>query len=141
VDDTSVLVRYTYFGDGDLDGDVYLEDVGPWAVNFTGELGGSAAATKVWNEGDWDYDGDVDLDDVGKWSTNFTGELGGTGLGAAVLSIDASGLHPTALGVLQGLGVTLVPEPSTAAGLALLGLGVARRRPSASRSVRMPSRS
>jgi hypothetical protein len=48
-------------------------------VNFTGELGGGAGATKVWTQGDWDYDGDVDLDDVGRWSVNFTGELGGDG--------------------------------------------------------------
>jgi hypothetical protein len=80
-DDT--LVLYTLDGDTDLDGDADLDDVGRWALNFTGELGG-VGATKTWTQGDWDHDGDVDLDDVGMWSVNFTGELGGgSGMDAA----------------------------------------------------------
>jgi autotransporter-associated beta strand protein len=37
---TDVLVKYTYYGDADLDGDVDGNDVGRWAVNFTGSGGG-----------------------------------------------------------------------------------------------------
>jgi autotransporter-associated beta strand protein len=36
-----VLVKYTYYGDADLDGDVDGNDVGRWAVNFTGSGGGT----------------------------------------------------------------------------------------------------
>ena len=71
---TDVLVKYTYFGDADLDGDVDGNDVGNWASNFTGS-GGST--TKTWDQGDWDYDGDVDGNDVGLWASNFTGSGGG----------------------------------------------------------------
>jgi hypothetical protein len=34
-------VKYTYYGDADLDGDVDGNDVGAWAVNFTGSGGGT----------------------------------------------------------------------------------------------------
>jgi hypothetical protein len=123
IDATAVVIKYTFEGDAQLDGDVDLDDVGPWSVNFTGELGGGAGATKVWGQGDWDNDGDVDLDDVGKWSTNFTGELGGTGLGSTLdLGSAASSVHPTAMAALQSMGITVVPEPAS---LGLIGLGMA----------------
>jgi hypothetical protein len=110
-------VQLALYGDADVDGDVDLDDVGAWAVNFTGELGGTGPTFIFWYQGDWDYDGDVDLDDVGRWSQNFTGELGG---GASVLHID-SPLHPQAERILQQLGITVVPEPAASV-LALLCL-------------------
>jgi hypothetical protein len=132
VDATTVVLKYTLSGDTQLDGDVDLDDIGPWSTNFTGELGGGGGATKVWAEGDWDYDGDVDLDDAGKWSVNFTGELGGGGLGPAGQSLylgDAiSSIHPTAKAALQAMGITVVPEPSTAALIGFGFAGVALRR-------------
>jgi hypothetical protein len=79
VDNTAVLVKYTYYGDSDLDGDADGVDIGRWASNFTGELGGTG--TLRWGQGDWDYDGDVDGVDSGLWAQAFTGELGGGGLG------------------------------------------------------------
>ena len=106
---TDVLVKYTYYGDADLDGDVDGNDVGAWAVNFTGS-GGST--TKTWTEGDWDYDGDVDGNDVGRWAVNFTGSGGG------VLNI--TGAAPGAVAMLEAMGFTVVPEPAS--------LGAARRR-------------
>jgi autotransporter-associated beta strand protein len=114
---TDVLVKYTYYGDADLDGDVDGNDVGAWAVNFTGSGGSS---TKTWIQGDWDYDGDVDGNDVGRWAVNFTGSGGG------VLNI--TNAAPGAIAALEAMGFTVVPEPT---GLALLGLGglaVAGRR-------------
>jgi hypothetical protein len=115
----SVLVEFTVFGDADLDADVDLDDVGQWAVNFTGDLGG-IGADKFWFEGDWDYDGDVDLDDVGKWSTNFTGELGGSGAGS-VLVVD-SPVAPEAIAILAGMGITVVPEPAALAAITCIAL-------------------
>jgi hypothetical protein len=90
VDPTSVLIKYTYAGDADLDGDADGVDIGKWATSFTGELAGGASATKVWTQGDWDYDGDVDGADAGLWSTAFTGELGGGGLATGVKSVSAA---------------------------------------------------
>jgi hypothetical protein len=80
VDSTSILIKFTYAGDADLDGDADGVDIGTWATHFTGELGGAGA--KVWADGDWDYDGDVDGVDAGLWAQAFTGELGGGGLGS-----------------------------------------------------------
>src|SRR4030095_15096770 len=82
----SVVVRYTYAGDADLDGDTDGLDIGRWAQNFTGELSGGPTATRVWVQGDWDYDGDVDGIDAGLWAGSFTGELSGNGLGSVVVN-------------------------------------------------------
>src|SRR4029079_4840215 len=78
VDPTSVLVKYTYAGDSDLDGDADGVDIGRWAAHFTCELVGMGSSS--WTEGDWYYDGDVDGIDAGLWAASFTGELGGNGL-------------------------------------------------------------
>jgi autotransporter-associated beta strand protein len=115
---TDVLVKYTYYGDADLDGDVDGNDVGRWATNFTGS-GGSTS--KTWVEGDWDYDGDVDGNDVGRWAVNFTGSGGGT--------LNIPDAQPEAVALLEAMGFTVVPEPT---GVSLLGvagaIGVATRR-------------
>jgi autotransporter-associated beta strand protein len=117
-DADSVLVKFSYRGDADLDGDSDLDDLGHWANAFTGDLGlvPEAAPTTLWTQGDWDYDGDTDLDDLGFWSSTFTGDLGGGGL-----SVYAPSASPGAVAALAGMGITAVPEPS---GLLLLSFGV-----------------
>jgi hypothetical protein len=113
-------------GDADLDGDTDGVDIGTWAVNFTGELGGTG--TKDWTQGDWDFDGDVDGVDAGLWAQFFTGELGGGGTSLEPIVIDEP-ISPAAAAILRGLGITVVPEPSIiglAAGICAIAL--ARRR-------------
>ncbi|HEY7087842.1 MAG TPA: hypothetical protein VH518_07105 [Tepidisphaeraceae bacterium] len=107
VDTSSILIKYTYAGDADLDGDADGVDIGTWATNFTGELGG--AGSQVWTQGDWDYDGDVDGVDAGLWAQAFTGELGGAGLGSLV--VNDPNIAAGAAAILRGMGITLVPEP------------------------------
>lgn len=115
---SDVLIKYTYQGDADLDGDVDGVDVGKWALGFTGSLPlGTGPGT--WTTGDWDYDGDVDGVDVGKWALHFTGSLAiGSGL-----SVDVpSPINPAAAEILSGMGITVnvVPEPAT---VSIIGLG------------------
>ncbi|HEY7091432.1 MAG TPA: hypothetical protein VH518_25265 [Tepidisphaeraceae bacterium] len=119
---TPDAVVYTVYGDADLDGDADGVDIGTWALNFTGELGGNiSTATKYWEDGDWDYDGDVDGVDAGLWARDFTGELGGGGLGALLL--DLPNVNPGAAAILRGMGITVVPEPA-AAFLAIGGMSI-----------------
>jgi hypothetical protein len=114
-DADSALVKFTYRGDADLDGDVDGSDIGVWSTNYTGS-GGSTS--KLWTQGDWDYDGDVDGIDSGLWSSNYTGS------GAGVL--DLPGANPTAIKILQDMGYVVVPEP-VAVGALLLAFIPGRR--------------
>jgi autotransporter-associated beta strand protein len=118
-DADSVLVKFTYRGDADLDGDSDLDDLGFWANAFTGDLGlgSEAAPTTLWTQGDWDYDGDTDLDDLGFWSSTFTGDLGGGGL-----SVYTPYAPEGAIAALAQMGITAVPEPVSSS-LLVLGLG------------------
>ncbi|HEY7088756.1 MAG TPA: autotransporter-associated beta strand repeat-containing protein [Tepidisphaeraceae bacterium] len=124
VDTSSILIKYTYAGDADLDGDADGVDIGTWATNFTGELGGTGSM--VWTQGDWDYDGDVDGVDAGLWAQAFTGELGGAGLGSLV--VDDPNIAPGAAAILRGMGITVVPEPMALGLFGALGAMMLPRR-------------
>jgi fibronectin-binding autotransporter adhesin len=114
-DADSVLVKYTYRGDADLDGDADLVDLSRWAESFSGSLANPEIPTTLWTQGDWDYDGDTDLVDLSLWSANFTGNLNGGGL-----SVYAPNASPGAISALAGMGITVVPEPGT---ISLIGIG------------------
>lgn len=60
VDSDSVLIKYTFYGDMNLDGDVDNSDY----MAFLPNLGMGSGA--YWTDGDFDYDGDVDNSDYGK---------------------------------------------------------------------------
>ena len=92
------MLRYTYFGDSNLDGTVNALDFNALASNF----GGSG---KVWIEGDSNYDGTVSSLDFTALAANFNAVLPNPG---------------PALGAL-------VPEP-TSAGLLAIGVTLATRR-------------
>ncbi len=107
----SILVKYTYYGDANLDGQVDISDLGALATAWQ--------TSAVWSQGDFDYSGFVDISDLGKLATNW--QLGvGSPLGPSFDEALAS----------VGLAGVSVPEPST---LGLLSLGVVgllkRRRP------------
>ncbi len=64
VTDTTVVARYTYLGDANLDQTVNLLDLNAVATNF-GQSG------KVWTDGDSNYDGVVNMVDFNNVAMNF----------------------------------------------------------------------
>jgi hypothetical protein len=64
VDDTAVLVRFTRYGDANLDGQVNLQDFNRLASNF-------GTSTSTWSNGDFNFDGIVNLGDFNLLATNF----------------------------------------------------------------------
>jgi hypothetical protein len=71
VDENSLLVKYTYYGDIDQNGAVDADDLTVFANNFGRTIG----ATQV--DGDLDFNGTVDADDLTVFANNF-----GKGVGA-----------------------------------------------------------
>ena len=68
VDDTSILIRHTRYGDADLDGAVNLNDFNRLAANF-------GSITARWSQGDFTYDARVNLDDFNLLAGNFGAAL------------------------------------------------------------------
>lgn len=113
VDSTTLLVKYTWYGDGNLDGAVNIQDLYLLASHFN-------TAGTDWTGGDFNYDGLTNAVDLGllarNWQAGISAPLGSS------LDLDV---------LLTGLGlpVAQVPEPASA-GLVALSLVklVARRR-------------
>jgi hypothetical protein len=101
----TIEVMFTLLGDANLDGTVNSEDFTPFSHN----LGLSGA---VWDEGDFNYDGTVNAEDFTSFSHNLNQ--------SAVL---AGGLEEA-----NGISLANVPEPMSGAMMALVGLGILRRR-------------
>jgi autotransporter-associated beta strand protein len=103
---TDVLMKYTYFGDADLNGVVdNTTDYDLWSNGFTNP---GLAATNPWLYGDFDYSGVVDnTTDYDLWSTGFAHQGG-----------PLSGNSPTGSGAPS---VQPVPEP---AGIVLVPTGL-----------------
>jgi hypothetical protein len=102
VDDTTVIAKFTYVGDANLDGQVDALDYEriDLAIGNTGALGTA--------QGDLNYDGNVDALDYEQVDLNI-----GNGVGSP-------------LGTLEGS--RFIPEPSALAPIALLTLLTTRRR-------------
>jgi hypothetical protein len=110
VDADSLLVKFTFGGDTNLDGQVDITDLGNLATNWQ--------TAAPWTGGDFDYSGFVDISDLGILATNWQSGVGsplGPGFDEALASV--------------GLGGVSVPEPSMVGLLALsLAAGVSSRR-------------
>lgn len=78
VGSSSVLVRYTYVGDANLDGIVNALDFNALATNFGGGAG------KFWNNGDFNYDGVTNTADFTALAQNFGQTLSAPALGTLV---------------------------------------------------------
>jgi autotransporter-associated beta strand protein len=111
-------IKYTLYGDTNLDGTVNSIDFGNLAANF-GKSG------KVWDQGDFDYNGAVNSVDFGLLAGNFGKSLGSAG--DVVSAADWAALD--AFASANGL-MSEVPEPMSTSVLAvgLMGLLAQRRR-------------
>jgi hypothetical protein len=110
-----VLVKYTYYGDADLNGATTLDD-------FTLFLGGYQNGGSTWTQGDFDYSGLTTLDD-------FTLFLKGYQQQGAPLSEIESLINgvPMSDAERQAMlaAVQAVPEPVIGAAGGLIGLSLA----------------
>lgn len=109
VDDTCVLVKYTFAGDANLDGQVDITDLGHLATHWQ--------TTGDWIDGDSDYSGFVDITDLGLLATNWQAGVGAPltpALGEALASL--------------GLPGGIVPEPVGLLALVSAGAALVRRR-------------
>jgi len=91
----SILLKYTYYGDIDMNGQVDADDLTVFASNF----GRTSGATQV--DGDIDFNGAVNADDLTVFANNFNKGVG----------------NPLAAASVQA-----VPEPHT---IALMAIGLA----------------
>ena len=69
VDNTSILIKYTYAGDATLDGQVDVADLGVLASYWQ--------SSGEWSEGDFDYTAFVDINDLGILASNWQAGVGG----------------------------------------------------------------
>ncbi len=105
--DTDVLVKYTYYGDANLDGHVDGSDYSLIDSSYESELAGSGPISG-WYNGDFNYDGVVNGSDYTLIDNAFNSQ--GAALSVAVATAQVAGAS----------GGSAVPEPAS---LAILGIG------------------
>jgi prepilin-type processing-associated H-X9-DG protein/prepilin-type N-terminal cleavage/methylation domain-containing protein len=103
-----IEIMFTLLGDANLDGTVNSEDF----TMFSHNVGQSGM---MWDDGDFNYDGTVNSEDFTLFSHN---------LGQSAVLTDGAGVFNAA----NGLSLTSVPEPASAAMTALAVLGILGRR-------------
>jgi hypothetical protein len=72
-DSTSVIIRYTRYGDADLNGTVNSDDFNLFATNF-------GLSGRQWFQGDFNYNSVVNSDDFNLFATNFGLSAGADGI-------------------------------------------------------------
>jgi autotransporter-associated beta strand protein len=125
LDANDVLVKYTYYGDSDLDGVTTLDD-------FTLFLNGYQTAGTSWVQGDYDYSGVTTLDDFTLFLAGYQQQ--GAPLSELDAMIDSVPMSAAERAAMLA-AVAAVPEPGTGP-LALIAVAVGssvarreRRRP------------
>ena len=112
-DDTAsqtVIVKPAMFGDATLDGIVNFNDLALVLANYNG--------TGTWDGGDFTYDDTVNFNDLALVLASYNQTI------PAGFSVEGANLDAPAIALLNGAGITTVPEPGTLILLAagLLGL-------------------
>ena len=115
IDDSSIVLRYTVYGDATLDGKVDFTDLVALAQNY------GFPADKVWTQGDFNYDGIVDFPDLVVLAQAYGSTL------APAQPIP--GATPQFEADLAKAFAAAVPEPTIPATLALVAaFNMTRRR-------------
>jgi hypothetical protein len=125
-DPNNVLVRMTYYGDGNLDGVVNRLDVTALSQGFSG-----LAGYVGWSDGDYTYAGDISKIDVGLLAQSYLFQ--GAPLGDAITAGQAQyllALDPDMPAKVQAAfqSIAGTPEPAGLGLLGAAGLGLMGRR-------------
>jgi hypothetical protein len=108
IDNTTVIARYTLYGDTDLNRNVNLDDFNRLAANF-------GQSPRRWSQGNFDYNANVNLDDFNRLAGNFgqsvapaavAARVGGTRLGSGATGRVDEEDAPTLEDLLRGVGRT-----------------------------------
>jgi hypothetical protein len=75
VDPTSVLARYTFLGDANLDGSVGFNDLVRLAQSYNTDFNTNPTTNSWWSRGDFNYDGVVNFADLVKLAQNYNQSL------------------------------------------------------------------
>jgi autotransporter-associated beta strand protein len=112
----NIEVKYTLYGDANLDGVVNGTDFGILAAHFGQQV-------SAWDQGDFNYDGVVNGTDFGLLAANFGQQASGTAVELPASDWAALDSFAAANGLMAD-----VPEPACAGMLVIAGLGVLSRR-------------
>jgi hypothetical protein len=121
LDANDVLVKYTYYGDADLNGAVDLDDFNLFLAGYQS----SGSAVPSWLLGDFDYSGGIDLDDFNLFLAGYQAR----GLSLSTLN-DAVEISNLSANDRQSMlsAIAAVPEPGGTALLAIAAGTIATRR-------------
>jgi hypothetical protein len=106
-----VLIKYTFKGDCNLDGQVTLTDLGELATNWQ-------STSAFWTGGDFNYDGAVTISDLADLASNWQAGVG-----------NPLGMNFEQAMQAVGLDDVVVPEPLALGAISLLAFQRRRRKP------------